>query len=141
MAYSIQLILLPLALLGLLAASFLRFQYTRQLRSGKKSLCLIGSDCFEVTSSKYGRTLGFKNEDIGIIYYLLLFSLVTYYLIIPKGFEMVSILITGLSLLASGFSLYLLSAQVFVIKKYCFLCLLTIVINFSILLVSWILLK
>lgn len=131
-----QLILLSLAILGLLSAGFLRYQYTMQLRLGKKAFCLVGSDCFEVTSSKYGRTLGFKNEDVGITYYLLLISLVTYYLIIPKGFEMISIFITGLSLLASGFSLYLLSAQVFAIKKYCFLCLLNIVINLSILLVS-----
>lgn len=141
MVYPIPIILLTLAFLGLFSASFLRYQYIRELRQGKKSFCLIGSDCFEVTSSKYGKTLGFKNEDLGIIYYLLFISLVIYYLITPSVFEAVSVFITGLTLLAAGYSMYLLSAQVFVIKKYCFLCLLNIAVNLSIFLVSWSLLK
>lgn len=135
-----HLVLLLLSLLGLLNASFLRYQYNMQVRFGKKSFCLIGSDCFEVTGSKYGRTLGLKNEDLGIGYYLLVASLVGYYLLRPNDSEAIKYIIPVATLTALVFSLFLLFAQSLILKKYCFLCLLSIGINLSLFVVSWFLL-
>lgn len=127
-----------LSLLGLVSAAFLRYQYLQEKSFGKKAYCLLGSNCFAVTSSKYGRTLGIKNEDLGISYYLAVASLSFYQMLGPVFEVEVQLVIFGLSLGVVVFSLYLLTAQMFLIRKYCFLCLLSIGINFAIFWLSWI---
>lgn len=133
--------LISFSLIGLLSASFLRYQYTMQSKLGKKAYCIVGSDCFNVTNSKYGRTFGLKNEDVGISYYVLIIILTLNSLINPETKTITSIAVTVATTAALAFSFYLLTAQTLLLRKYCFLCLVSIVINLAMFVTSWMLLN
>ena len=91
--------------------------------------CLIGGDCGAVVGSKYGKSLGVKNEKIGMVYYVLvgIYSLAG--IILPEGakdFWTWAKIVTGI---ATVFSLYLLYIQTIVLKNFCSWCLIAIAIN------------
>jgi len=125
-------IILLLSILGFVNAFYLYHQHRREIRTGQKMFCLIGGDCGEVVGSKYGRTLGIKNEILGMEYYILLiiYSFLAIFLpqlVISFGFW---VKLTVLSV--SIFSLYLLIVQTFILRKFCSWCLIAIGINLMI---------
>lgn len=127
--------ILLLSVVGLINAYFLHWQYKRFLKTKQKMYCLIGEDCTKVVSSRYGTTLGIKNEVTGMLYYafLSLSALVT--IINP---EMTSVLYMPMflaSLLAALFSFYLLYVQTKILKIFCSWCLIAIGLNTVIFLV------
>lgn len=83
--------------------------------------CLIGGDCGAVVGSKYGQTLGIKNEKIGMAYYALLIIL----LLVNQ-----LLLAQIIALVAIVFSIYLLIVQTFILRQFCSWCLIAIGINF-----------
>ncbi|MBI5613359.1 vitamin K epoxide reductase family protein [Candidatus Gottesmanbacteria bacterium] len=89
--------------------------------------CVLGSHCKDVILSSYGRHFGVENEIVGICYYIFLIFLGAMYFVTHLSF-----LVDCIALIALGaflFSLYLLSLQIFVLRKYCFLCLCAIALN------------
>ena len=127
-----MMIILLLSILGFVNAFYLYHQHRREIRTGQKMFCLIGGDCGEVVGSKYGRTLGIKNEILGMEYYILLiiYSFLAIFLpqlVISFGFW---VKLTVLSV--SIFSLYLLIVQTFILRKFCSWCLIAIGINLMI---------
>lgn len=125
-------IILILSLLGFINSYFIHYQVSQHKKSGKKMYCLIGHGCFDVISSKYGTTLGIKYETAGMGYYgvLAIYSLTGIFL--PKIAIGLSLLPVTLTILVALISLYLLILQMFVLKKFCFLCILAISINLCI---------
>ena len=122
-------ILIPiLALVGFTNAFFLHLQHLRFLKSGKKIFCLLGENCEAVVESKYGVTLGVKNE---------LWGLGFYFLVLLLSLTQLNSFILPLSFLAAIFSVYLTYLQTFVLKKFCSWCLLAIAVNFAIFIASW----
>lgn len=123
-------LLLSFSLIGLVNAIFLHWQYVRFLRTGKKMYCFMGEDCSQVVGSKYGATLGLKNEKIGIFYYVTIgiFSLwnLSFYHSVPATIESFILAISGVATL---FSVYLFIVQAFILKKYCSWCLIAIFTN------------
>lgn len=128
-----MIIILLLALLGFLNAYYLYYQHIREISTGRKMFCLIGGDCGEVVGSKYGSTLGIKNEKIGMAYYSLIavYSLVNIFL--PEIAKDYWVWIKIITTVAGIFSLYLLYIQAFVLKIFCSWCLIAITINLLIL--------
>lgn len=128
------------AFLGLANALFLNWQYRRYLNFGKPMYCLMKEDCAAIIGSKYGTTMGLKNERFGIAYYLVII-LYSHYLI-GSGYSShsVEIFIEIITFLATLFSLYLLVIQAFVLKKFCSWCLIAIALNFLIFWGVWTLL-
>lgn len=122
-------IILLLAVLGFLNAFYLYYQHKRELATGQKMFCLIGGDCGEVIGSKYGTTLGIKNELVGMTYYVLLGVYTLLSIFIPQFGKGFSVLAKGATVLATIFSVYLLYAQTIVLKKFCSWCLIAIAIN------------
>jgi len=117
-----------LSFLGVINALILYWQYNRYLKTGKKMYCLMGEDCAKVVGSKYGTHLGFKNEMIGIGYYLL----VTSYWVALQKFDLPEIVnspILILSVVSILFSIYLIYIQAYVVKTFCSWCLIAIGIN------------
>lgn len=131
-------IIFSLSIFGLAIACFLRRQRNLQSQYGKMPYCVVGSDCFTVTSSKYGRTFGVKNEDLGIGYYLIVSGTLIFQLFVPTYQALTFLVTNSLSLGAAVFSIFLLATQIFILKKYCFMCLLSLGINLAIFAVSWI---
>lgn len=110
-----------LSLLGIINTAYLHWQYTREKNLGKKMICLVGSDCFSVIDSKYGKTFGIKNETYGFIFYTTLMA----YSIFPVFTQLIFIT----TFLGALFSVYLFIVQSIFLKKYCSYCLIAILIN------------
>ncbi len=88
-------------------------------------VCPIDSDCNAVIKSKYSKLFGFPVELLGIIYYASFFIIYLLTLFIFTFNNTIEIILIILSSLALGFSLYLLSLQAFIIREWCFWCLLS----------------
>lgn len=125
-------IVLLLCVLGFLNAFYLYYQHQREVKGGSKMFCLIGGDCSGVVSSKYGKTLGIKNEITGMAYYFLLAIFLLLNLIFPQTFKNYLVLPKAAALIAGAFSIYLLIVQTVILRKLCSWCLIAIAINFLI---------
>lgn len=130
--------LLFLSILGFFNAYFLHWQYKRFLKTKKKMFCLIGQDCTKVVSSSYGKTLGIKNELIGMLYYAVLFILTIMTFISPPLTSFINAIIFFISLVAFVFSIYLLFVQTNILATFCSWCLFAIILNTLIFLVVFI---
>ncbi len=120
--------MIVLLIRALLAVGFLNALYLAYYSYfGKKLYCPLGEKCNEVIDSKYGRLFYFRNYNIGLVFYFILFflsfrielSLVYYFVLVA-------------SLLASLVSLFLLYVQVFVIRNYCLYCLFSAFVNLTV---------
>lgn len=125
----IQIPVMVLAILGFINAFYLYYQHRKEVATGQKMFCLIGGDCGAVVGSKYGRTLGIKNELIGMTYYLFLSSYLLLSLLIPDLLDSLVIIPKLVTFIAAVFSLYLLFVQAVVLRKFCSWCLIAISIN------------
>ncbi|MEK6908769.1 MAG: vitamin K epoxide reductase family protein [Nanoarchaeota archaeon] len=115
-----QLILI-LSIIGIVITRYISIAHILK----KKVICPINSkSCNIVLDSKYSRTLGIKNEFIGLTYYI---AVITAIFIIPSTNIL---LVTKLmSILATTYSIILLVIQIRVIKNYCSWCITTAIIN------------
>lgn len=116
--------------LGLLNAVILYWQYLRSLR-GQKMVCLIGGDCMAVVSSPYGKTLGIKNEIIGVLYYLFLLITLIIGVQYPWFFPKIYSAHFLANFFALSYSVYLFLLQNRVLKKYCSWCIISGIINLA----------
>lgn len=99
--------------------------------------CPTGSDCNAVVNSKYAKFFGIPLEYLGMAYYTLVFLSYTGFLLLPSLKE--SLLFPFVLLLTFGaflFSLYLITIQAFVLKKWCIWCLLSAALSIGIFLAS-----
>ncbi len=91
----------------------------------KKVICPVNSEsCNIVLDSKYSRTLGIKNEFIGLLYYIGI--LVVIYSNPGQNLLLATKLI---SILASAYSIILIGIQTRILNNYCSWCITTAVIN------------
>ena len=118
-----------LAIFGFINAAWLNWQYERFVATGKKMFCLAGDDCTAVVGSRWGKTLGIKNELAGIFYYIFVMTLSFVLLLMPALQPLIRLPLLISITLAAGFSIYLLILQVAVIKKLCSWCIIAIGIN------------
>ena len=126
----LKLIFLPiLAIIGIAIASYLI--YSREKTHGVK-VCPTGGGCNAVLNSKYSKTLGMRNDYLGILYYLII---ITEYFLIMNLMTNFTIYFKAISSFALLFSIYLFYIQARVIKQYCFYCILTAIVNFFIFLI------
>lgn len=91
----------------------------------------MGGKCEEVVETSYGTIFGVKNEIMGMVYYVVLFSLLFVYSWFVPEFRLL-LLTFIISSGAAGFSLYLLYVQTMVLKKFCSWCIAASLINFII---------
>ncbi len=115
-------ILLALAVLGMADSGYLVWKH--QIKK-QALVCPLNSDCNAVTDSKWGRILGVRNDILGFFYYIAIFVLGIF---IFSGYEYSLYLLTA-AFLAFAFSAFLLYIQKYVIKSYCFYCIMSAVIN------------
>lgn len=118
------------SLLGLAVSAFLFYEYSL---TGSVN-CPIGNGCDIVRNSPYSKFLGISLPVLGILFYLSM-SIAA----IIKSLDFKSWLISKFQLFAAifgvGFGIYLTSLEAFVIKAYCFWCVLSFIISILILLV------
>jgi uncharacterized membrane protein len=112
-----------LSVLGLIDASYL---FTKH-REHKPLVCPLNHDCGAVTESKWATMFGVRNETLGVLYYLGLFFGILAIILAPNFTAQWNIALllqlgTGAGLL---FSLFLVYLQKYVLKNYCFYCLIS----------------
>lgn len=123
--------LLILITAGFANAFFLYLQYLRYQKKGKKVICPIHGRCEKVLGSKFGKTFGIKNEVIGIFYYFFSFiTIVAFSIFAPISKMTLFALI--IASIATLFSAYLLYVQTFIIRHFCFWCIVASLLNFAI---------
>lgn len=93
-------------------------------------VCPIGFDCHGVVHSSYSRFLGVPVEIFGMAYYALITLAYVVFAAWPAIMPAKAFDIMLLSpLVAFLFSLYLISVQIFVLRKGCFWCYISSVIS------------
>ncbi|MBI4151360.1 hypothetical protein HY496_00175 [Candidatus Woesearchaeota archaeon] len=116
---------LVLSILGFANSLYLVWKHYQK----KPLVCPLNHDCNIVTESRWSSVFGIRNEVLGAVFFALLLDGVILLFLLPTREATILFLFlmgTGGSLL---FSLFLLYLQIFVIKDYCFYCLLSALIT------------
>ena len=112
--------------LGIVNAGYLLWKHHKQKQNPKQPLvCPLNHDCSVVTESKWSHIFGIRNEILGILFFLSMFFATLSFIFVPS---LLSILALPLLLATSGsliFSIILILIQAFVIKDYCFYCIIS----------------
>jgi uncharacterized membrane protein len=110
-----------LSFLGVIDTGYLFYQHYQK----KPLVCPLDHPCEIVTESRWSTILGVRNETLGLIFYVGLFSTIVASVIWPGvASTLYLLLLTGTG---GGFlySLFLVYLQSFVIKNYCLYCLIS----------------
>lgn len=107
--------LIILAILGVVNTAYLIIKRVKK----KQLVCLIGGDCNAVIRSKYNAILFIKNDVLGFIYYLSLIAFALYFIFISEKILFLIQIISGIAVIVS---LLLFYVQAGILKKYCFYC-------------------
>jgi uncharacterized membrane protein len=112
---------------GIALSGYLYYKKTRH----QALACPRENPCETVLHSKFGKTLGIRNEILGIFYFVLIASILVFINFYPV-FNTKVLLYCLFVILSGGglFSLYLIGLQAFVIKSWCYWCLGIAVSNF-----------
>jgi uncharacterized membrane protein len=123
-------LLFILIFLGLLNSLFLGWQHWQYKKNNRPMVCPISGQCAAVVESKYASTLGFNNDLLGTLFYLFFAAMLLAGWILPEF----GVMLKNLALLTIGgafvFTNYLLVIQAFVLKKWCFWCIIAALINY-----------
>lgn len=129
MVYEYNLIaaFLTLAVLGAVNAVYLVWKHHKL--AGKPFTCPLNSKCHIVTDSKWSNIFGIRNEWLGLLYYglMLIAALASIFYASYAYFIYLLILISAFFALL--FSVFLTYLQKYVIKEYCFYCLISAFIS------------
>ncbi|MBI4452105.1 vitamin K epoxide reductase family protein [Candidatus Woesearchaeota archaeon] len=126
-----EIYLIILSIIGF-AVSFYIF-YSKKYN--KPLYCPIGENCDDVVRSKYGKTFGVENTIPGMGYYVLVSAYATGMLSNQNVFKGVVFyyLIVGMTFGAVMFSAYLTYVQKFILKKWCYYCIVSSIASILIL--------
>ncbi|MEK6817423.1 MAG: vitamin K epoxide reductase family protein [Nanoarchaeota archaeon] len=114
--------LIVLAILGIFNSGYLIKKRVKK----QPLICPINGSCNKVVESKWNAIFFIKNDVLGLFYYIFVLFLAFYLLFMSEKLLILTKIISGLSLL---FSLVLVFIQAKIIKKYCFYCLISALIN------------
>lgn len=114
-----------LCISGIVNSSYLVYKHYKK----KPLMCPLNHNCSIVTESKWSKMFFIRNEILGLIFYIAMFLSILILMLYPSLSSILKIIIllaTGFSLL---FSIFLVLIQKYVIKDYCFYCLISAVIT------------
>jgi uncharacterized membrane protein len=107
-------------LVGIFLSGYLFYKKTRH----QALACPRENPCETVLHSKFGKTLGIRNEILGILYFVLIASILAFIFLYPIFNTKILLYVLFIALSGGGlFSLYLIGLQAFVIKSWCYWCL------------------
>lgn len=107
-----------------LAGFALAFYVHHKKETAQPLVCPLNGKCEEVVTSKYSKFFGVPVEILGMVYYGLILLVYTFHALIPNLLsDTVLFIVTGVTIGAFVFSLYLIFIQAFVLKKWCTWCL------------------
>jgi uncharacterized membrane protein len=126
---TIYLLIVASALIGLT----ITINIYKKKHKKKPLVCPFGADCDSVITSDFSSFMGIGLEIYGMLYYGLIALLYTSIMIFPQlQSELLMFLLTGASIGAFLFSLYLTFVQAFLLRIWCSWCLMSAGISTSI---------
>ncbi len=107
------------------AAGFFLASYVYTKKHKQENLvCPMNGSCDEVVNSRYSKFLGLPVEVLGMIYYAFIVLVYSAMHLYPHVFsDVAKFFITGITVGAFFFSVYLVTIQAFILKKWCTWCL------------------
>lgn len=108
---------------GLAGLTVAGYVYIKK-KTAQPMVCPLNGECEMVTTSRYSKFFGLPVELMGIFYYGLIILVYVLHNLIPWLLsDTIIFLLTGVTIGAFVFSLYLIFIQAFVLKKWCTWCL------------------
>lgn len=114
-----------LSLAGLVNALYLAWKHYAK----KPLVCPIGDDCAEVVETRWAKIFGVRNDVLGTLFFAGLLVVGIGLAVYPQFTNVIIqllVIATGLGVL---FSIFLMYVQKFIIKKYCFYCVVSALIT------------
>ena len=116
-----------LSVMGILDAGYLNYRHAQ--RHKMPLVCPLNHNCGVVTESKWSHLFGVRNEVLGLLFYLVMLGVILGVVFLPEK----AIFLQSFLKLTSGvgvlYSAFLVSLEIFVIKDYCFYCLVSVLIT------------
>ncbi|MBI5397970.1 hypothetical protein HZB03_00770 [Candidatus Woesearchaeota archaeon] len=116
-----------LAICGISICAFLTWKHHQKKKT--PLVCPLHHDCSIVTESAWSHLFYFRNETLGLFYYVSMLVGITgtlFFSVPGPRFLMLLPYITGFGVL---FSAFLVGVQIFKIKDYCFYCLISALVT------------
>ena len=108
------------ALAGFSLAAYVHYKK----KTAQPLVCPLNGKCEEVVTSKYSKFFGVPVESLGMAYYALVTVVYALHVLVPSLLsDTVIFLMTGVTIGAFVFSLYLIFIQAFILRKWCTWCL------------------
>jgi uncharacterized membrane protein len=106
-------------------AGFLLAGYVYIKKEKRENLvCPMDGKCDEVVNSRYSKFMGVRVELLGMIYYALIVLAYSFILFMPvSAGDLFKFFMTGVTVVAFFFSVYLVFIQAFVLRMWCTWCL------------------
>lgn len=114
-----------LSFLGMLDVGYLAYKHVQK----KPLVCPINHNCSEVTESKWSNMFGVRNEYMGMAYYGSLFVGGVASFLYPTHHVPIYLFLFCATVLGVIYSVFLVSLQAFVIKNYCFYCMISALLS------------
>jgi uncharacterized membrane protein len=123
--------------LGLFGFWVARHIYKHKRSKDEPLVCMVGFDCHAVVHSDYSKFFGIPVEILGMLYYAIVSLFYLYFMAMQFSMpeNIVSFLVL-ISFTAFMFSLYLISVQIFILKKGCSWCIVSAIISMCIFLLT-----
>jgi len=124
-------LLLVIAIIGLFISFYAKYVENRKKNNfDYRPFCDFSNtiSCSAVLTSKYNKILKFQNTALGVLFYLIIIV----FILVQKD-----VFIFIASILAALFSFYLAYIQFFKLRKLCFVCTLSHIINLSLVIFSY----
>lgn len=118
--------LIVLSILGIINAFYLYYKHKKK----DVLACPLNSNCNAVINSKWSSMFGIKTEVLGLFFFI--FVITTAFILYIKYSQYLKNLLLLVSLFSVLFSIYLIYLQKYVIKEYCFYCIINALIIFLI---------
>lgn len=114
-----------LTICGTVNAAYLVWKHSQK----KTLMCPLNHDCSVVTESRWSHLFYFRNETLGLVFFIAMLGLILSTLTVHGQTEILYLLILAACGGALLFSIFLVLLQKFVIEDYCFYCLVSAVIT------------
>lgn len=114
-----------LIILAALWGLSITYRISKEKKSGQPMVCPLGADCKKVVTSEFSSFLGIGLEAYGAIYYVVTIVGYTFLLLFLPNIppDTVVFLLTGFTIVAFLFSVYLTIVQAFYLRSWCTWCL------------------
>ena len=118
--------LIVLSVLGITNAFYLHYKR----KNKERLICPLNSDCNAVINSKWSSMFGIKNEILGLLFFT--FVMTAALILFFNNSLVLKKFLLLISLFSVLFSAYLIYLQKYIIKEYCFYCIINALIIFLI---------